>query len=97
MGTNSSIWSDARSFKPERFELDNMSTLNPFSYLAFSAGPRNCIGQKYAMLELKSLMSKVLMNFEISVEPGFQFRVKPEIVLKPTNGIKLRLKDRQFD
>lgn len=48
------------------------------------------------MLEMKSLISKVLMNFEISVEPGFELRVKPEIVLKPANGIKLRLKDRQF-
>lgn len=96
MGTNSSIWKDARSFIPERFELDNMSTVSPFAYLPFSAGARNCIGQKYAILEMKSLISKVLMNFEISVEPGFELRVKPEIVLKPTDGIKLRLKDRHF-
>lgn len=97
MGTNSSIWKDPRSFIPERFELDNLSTLSPFSFMAFSAGQRNCIGQKYALLEMKSLISKVLMNFEISIEPGFELGLKPSIVLKPTGGIKLRLKDRYID
>ncbi|XP_037042772.1 cytochrome P450 4d1-like [Bradysia coprophila] len=94
MGQNSSIWKDPLSFIPERFELDNMSTLSPFSFMSFSAGQRNCIGQKYAMLEMKSLVSKVLMNFEIEVEPGFKLGLKPVIVLKPTGGIKLRLKDK---
>jgi len=97
MGINASIWNDPREFQPERFELDNIASLSPFAYLPFSMGPRNCIGQKFALLEMKSLISKVLMNFEISVEPGFELSFKPEIVLKPTAGIKLRLKNRCID
>ncbi len=34
------------------------------------------------------------MNFEIALEPGFELKIKPEIVLKPTAGIKLSLTDR---
>lgn len=96
MGRNASIWVDPVSFNPDRFELDNITSLNPFAYMPFSAGARNCIGQRFAVLEMKSLISKVLMNFEISLEPGFELKVKPEIVLKPSNGIRLRLKTRQF-
>ncbi|KAJ6634247.1 Cytochrome P450 4d1 [Pseudolycoriella hygida] len=96
MGINPHIWDEPRSFKPERFESHNVTNLSPFAYLPFSAGPRNCIGQKYAMLEMKSLISKMLMNFEISLESGFQLKVKPEIVLKPSSGIKLRLKERLY-
>lgn len=62
----------------------------------FSAGPRNCIGQKFAVLEMKSLVSKVLRNFEISMDPSYR---KPiliaEIILKPENGIFLNLKKRE--
>lgn len=80
---------------PERFELDYLTNLCPFSYLPFSAGPRNCIGQKFAMLEIKCTIAKVLQNYEIALEPDFKVTLMPEIVLKPANGIKLRLKVRK--
>lgn len=94
MGRNGRIWENPKSFIPERFELENLTNLNPFSYLPFSAGPRNCIGQKFAMLEMKCTIVKVLQSFEISLEPGFKLVIMPEIVLKPAKGIKLRLKAR---
>lgn len=96
MGQSEKIWNDPKTFKPERFELDNMTNKNPFAYLPFSAGPRNCIGQKFAMLEIKSVVSKVLQNFEISLAPGFTLKLKPEIVLKPSNGVKINLKSRCY-
>lgn len=96
MGRSDRIWKDPEAFTPERFELDNLTNQNPFKYIPFSAGPRNCIGQKFAMLELKSMITKVLRRFEISLEPGFEVIIKPEVVLKSANGIKLRLKPRRY-
>lgn len=46
------------------------------------------------MLEMKTTIAKVLTRFEIAIDPGFLPGLKPEIVLKPANGIKLRLKPR---
>lgn len=97
MGVNPSIWKEPRSFLPERFELDNVSNMSPFSFMPFSAGQRNCVGQKYAMLEMKSLIAKVLMNYKISIEPGFELGLKPAIVLKPTGGVRLSLRERNVD
>lgn len=94
MSSNADIWKNPKEFQPERFELDNMTNLHPFAYSVFSAGPRNCIGMKFAMLEIKSTIVKVLSHFKVSLEPGFKIGLKPEIVLKPSTGVKLTLKPR---
>lgn len=43
MNRNPDVFPNPESFIPERFE--NSSNISPFSYLPFSAGPRNCIGK----------------------------------------------------
>nr|XP_036231701.1 uncharacterized protein LOC106622644 [Bactrocera oleae] len=63
MGTNPQHFPAPFEFKPERFENRNSS--NPYDYIPFSAGPRNCIGQKFAMMELKVTLSKIIRHFNI--------------------------------
>lgn len=53
-------------FIPERFENATITSSSAFQYLPFSAGPRNCIGQKFAMMEMKSTLSKIVRNFVLS-------------------------------
>jgi len=65
MQRDESIWKDAAQFKPERFVDDSFSKRNPFTYLPFSAGPRNCIGQRYAMMELKIVLFHLLKTFRL--------------------------------
>lgn len=85
---NDEIFDEPREFRPERhLEERSAATINPFAYVPFSAGPRNCIGQKFAMYELKSIVSKILRNFEISVTENHLNEDMPpviaELILRP--------------
>ncbi|XP_065091255.1 cytochrome P450 4d1-like [Ochlerotatus camptorhynchus] len=99
MGRDPEYFDDPLEFRPERFEAETSSEkVNPYRYIPFSAGPRNCIGQKFAMAELKSVASKVLRHFELlpPVE-GQEESFIGEMILRPTYGIMLSLKKRNRD
>ncbi|WAR13959.1 CP4F5-like protein [Mya arenaria] len=58
---NASMWGeDYDNFRPSRFEGDAARDMDPFAFVPFSAGPRNCIGQNFAMNEMKVVISRLL-------------------------------------
>uniref|UniRef100_A0A1I8PUL0 Cytochrome P450 n=1 Tax=Stomoxys calcitrans TaxID=35570 RepID=A0A1I8PUL0_STOCA len=91
MSENSPIFKNPAEFLPERHEEMNAGT--SFHYIPFSAGPRNCIGQKFAMLELKVVLIHVIQAYELlplgqSVEPMLG------LVLRSQTGMQLGMKKR---
>ncbi|XP_034830395.1 cytochrome P450 9e2-like isoform X2 [Maniola hyperantus] len=60
---------DPETFDPERFSDDNKHFINPMAYLPFGSGPRNCIGSRFALCELKVFLYQILLNIEVSPSP----------------------------
>ncbi|KAL7292865.1 hypothetical protein TKK_0013539 [Trichogramma kaykai] len=82
------FWEDPDKFDPERFSPERSHGRHPFSYLPFSAGPRNCIGQKFALMELKSLMARILYDFKL--EPVIRLAdigILLDIIIRPSKPV----------
>ncbi|XP_014470701.1 PREDICTED: probable cytochrome P450 4aa1 isoform X2 [Dinoponera quadriceps] len=90
---------DPYDFKPERFSPENSKGRHPYAYLPFSAGPRNCIGHKFAMLEIKSIISAILRKCRLEPVHGKEMTLRFRITIRAQGGIwvKVRARDRRVE
>ncbi len=86
---NPHLWKNPSVFDPENFSPENIRNRPKFNYLPFGAGPRICIGQQFAMMEMQLLLASLVKRFTFEIDPAHAVGMHPQIVLKSTNGIKL--------
>ncbi|KAG9262889.1 cytochrome P450 3A56-like [Astyanax mexicanus] len=85
-------WSDPSTFNPERFTKGNKENVDPYVYMPFGSGPRNCIGMRFALLAMKLAIVEILQRFDVINPDPNQVPLKLGIhpFLSPKYPIKLK-------
>jgi cytochrome P450 len=88
------LWPDPERFDPDRFAPDRESGRPRFAYFPFGGGPRGCIGNHFAMVEMQLIVASIAQRYRIAVVPGQRIRAEPLITLRPTPGIRATIERR---
>eukprot|EP00054_Salpingoeca_dolichothecata_P038251 m.13316 g.13316 ORF g.13316 m.13316 type:complete len:503 (-) comp8376_c0_seq2:47-1555(-) len=93
---NPHLWKSPEKFDPLRFNAENSRNRDPYQFIPFSAGPRNCIGQNFAMLELKIAVCQLLRHFSFErTKECPDPRWMPSFSLGSLNGVNLKVTKRR--
>jgi len=88
-------WFDAPlEFRPERWENGLAKQLPRFAYFPFGGGPRQCIGNTFALMEASVVLATVGQKFRFALVPGHKVTPLASITMRPRNGIRVRLEVR---
>ncbi|CAL8148672.1 unnamed protein product [Orchesella dallaii] len=95
MHMNPEYFPEPEKFKPERFSIEEVKARHPFAYIPFAAGPRMCLGYKFAMMEMLILTARILRHFVVSSNDSWENLVfLPNITLKLKKPIHFRFQKR---
>nr|XP_002123011.3 leukotriene-B(4) omega-hydroxylase 2-like [Ciona intestinalis] len=90
---NVHVWEEPEVFNPDRFTQDNIKKRSPHAFLPFSAGSRNCIGQNFAMNEMKIAVGQIIRKYELYIDDDTPDTVmETALVLRSTNGIMIKIR-----
>lgn len=89
-------WYDApEEFRPERWEGDLLKKLPRFAYFPFGGGPRQCIGNAFALMEAQLILAAIAQRFRLRLVPSHPVVPLASITLRPRHGVKVMLEARR--
>lgn len=88
------LWDKPNVFDPGRFSAELSQGRHKFAHFPFGGGPRYCIGNSFAMMEMQVILSLLVYTFDFSPATTLPVPLDPLLTLRPKNEIWLHLKYR---
>lgn len=90
------LYPSPQTFDPDRFTPEKVANRHPFAFMPFGAGPRICIGMRFAMVEMKIGLAKILMKYIFTLDKSktsIQLKVSPKgFIMMPSEQIIMDIK-----
>src|SRR5258706_1199544 len=86
-----SFWDQPEVFDPERLSPENIKGRHRFAYIPFGAGPRQCIGNNFGLMEAALVVACVLQRFELHLMSGMEVQPQALFVLRPSRDMLMSL------
>lgn len=88
------IWNRPEVFNPDRFSQEEINKRPKNSFLPFGLGPRSCIGEMFARMEMKTILIILLSRFQFNRDDTNEVIPLATITLRPKNGLKIYIKEK---
>ncbi|KAJ4448000.1 hypothetical protein ANN_10010 [Periplaneta americana] len=92
---NPEYYQNPTAFLPERFSAENSVDRHPYVFIPFGGGRRSCVGNRYSMLKLKTMLSTVLRRYRVVDTPGGRKEIEENLevglVMKPKRGFQVQV------
>jgi cytochrome P450 len=88
------FWDAPEQFDPDRFLPERSASRHPFAYLPFGAGPRQCIGNQFALTEAHLVLAASAQRYQFRLIAGHPVQPRPVFVLRTSHGLPVTARRR---
>ncbi|HEX8649922.1 MAG TPA: cytochrome P450 [Pyrinomonadaceae bacterium] len=90
------FWENPEGFDPERFSAEKTASRSRYAYFPFGGGPRQCIGNGFAMMEAQMIIATVAQQYSLQLVPGHPVVPEASVTLRPRQGILMTLHETSY-
>ena len=94
MHRDARFWPDPDRFDPERWTPQAKESRPKYSYFPFGAGPRICIGERFAWMEGMLVLATYAQKWRLGLEPGHKVQTLPQLTLRTRYGMRMQIESR---
>jgi len=86
---NPAHWQDVESFDPRRFDSERRKTRHPFAYIPFGGGPRICIGNNMAIMQMLLIVVAFVRKYDFVLTKDEAIPIQPMMLLRPGGAVAM--------